>query len=187
MSFRTCLIVAAALTLPLPAILASGCGSSVTVGGPDAGEGSGGGPYVFLDGGNTEDANNPDSANQPDGFDAYYDPGCPDAGGPIYDYECDPYHQYNGDCPWGEACYIYVQYPDEPCGQEIYGAYCYPAGSGTQGDSCAGSLDCAPNFVCVVSGSGNQCVQLCYLTGEDGCPPGLVCEPIDVEGYGGCI
>jgi hypothetical protein len=50
-----------------------------------------------------------------------------------------------------------------------------------------GFQDCGAGFVCVVSGSGNQCIQLCPLTGKDGCAPGLSCEPIDVEGFGGCL
>lgn len=122
-----------------------------------------------------------------DAFDEYTDPGCPDAGPPIVDFQCDPYDQGNGDCAPTEACYIFVEYPSEPCGQEIYGSVCAPAGTGQQGEGCGGALDCAGGFVCVITGGGNQCVQLCNLVGEDGCPAGLVCEPIDVEGFGGCL
>lgn len=139
---------------------------------------------MFLDAGPD---GQPDADPPHDAFPDYTDPGCPDAPPPIYDLQCDPYDQDNGDCGLGEGCYIYVQYPTEPCGQEIYGAYCFPEGSGGQGAPCGGGQDCAAGFVCVVSGSGNQCIQLCHLSGPDGCPPGLVCEPIDVEGFGGCI
>ncbi|HTJ84777.1 MAG TPA: hypothetical protein VL400_23825 [Polyangiaceae bacterium] len=115
------------------------------------------------------------------------DPPCPDKPPPITAYECDPYDQFNGQCQNGEACYIYVQYPDEPCGQEIYGALCYPAGIGVQGDPCGGAQDCGPGLACVVTGTGTQCVVLCPLQGDDNCPSGYVCEPIDVEGFGGCL
>jgi hypothetical protein len=131
-----------------------------------------------------EDARPEDAAH--DAFDEYVDPGCPEAGPPIQDLQCDPYHQGNGDCPPDQGCYIYVQYPPDACTQEVYGAACAPAGVAQQGESCEQEL-CAPGFVCVVSGEGVQCVALCNLSGEDGCPPGLVCEPIDVEGFGGCL
>jgi len=117
----------------------------------------------------------------------YVDPGCPDgAGAPIYDFLCDPYNQSNGDCLPTEGCFIYVSYPTEPCGPETYGSFCAPPGNGGQGDACAGG-DCQAGFVCVVTGSGTQCVELCDLRGDDGCAAGLVCEPIDVEGFGGCL
>lgn len=118
----------------------------------------------------------------------YVDPGCPDAGPPPVILECDPFNQNNGQCPPGEGCYIFVQYPDPdvPCSQEVYGATCQAAGQGVQGDSC--SNGCAPGFVCVVSPLGVLCVQLCDLTKvDDGCPPGLICQPIDVQGFGGCL
>jgi hypothetical protein len=124
------------------------------------------------------------------GFDAlpdYVDPGCPDAGPPMTKFECDPYNQNNGDCMPGDGCFIFVQYPTEPCGQEVYGALCQQAGPGVQGSPCNGAQECGAGFVCVVSGSGNQCVQLCELKGISGCTDGLVCEPIDVEGFGGCL
>jgi hypothetical protein len=184
MSFRHLLIVVVGLAVPAAALIGGGCGSTVTVAPAGQGGGGEGGGFLFLDAGeDVKDATPPPQ----DVVSDYTDPGCPDKPPPIYDYQCDPYDQNNGDCPPGEACYIYVDYPSEPCGQEIYGAYCYPEGTGSQGAPCAGGLDCAAGFVCVVSGSGNQCVQLCHLTGDSGCPPGFVCEPIDVEGFGGCI
>ena len=179
------LLVTGGLSVPAAALIASGCGSSVTY--LPAGDGGGGegGSFIFLDAG--KDA--PPDTTEPiyDAFPDYEDPGCPDQPPPLYDFTCDPYDQDNGDCLLGEGCYIFVQYPPDPCGQEIYGAYCYPQGGGSQGDPCGGGQDCGAGYVCVVSGSGNQCIQLCHLTGPDGCPPGLVCEPIDVEGFGGCI
>lgn len=176
-----------ALGSALPAVVASlaaGCGPSVdtTPGSGGAGTGgSGGGTLVSGSAG-------------PGGFDAgldalpdYVDPGCPDAGPKLMMFMCDPYKQGNGDCKSGEGCYIFVKYPTMPCGQEVYGATCAHAGSGVQGSSCTGGQSCGAGFVCVVSGSGNQCVQLCQLQGQSGCTGGLVCEPIDVEGFGGCL
>jgi hypothetical protein len=82
-----------------------------------------------------------------------------------------------------------VKYPEpgEVCGQELYGSRCATAGSGGQGAACSGGADCQGGFVCVVTGAGNQCVELCPLVGNDDCPPGLVCEPIDIPGFGGCL
>lgn len=166
------------LSAPAPTFaLAVGCDDTIRVvrEDPDGEGGSGGEPWPSGAGG---------ADGGKDALEEYVDPGCPDQPPPIEDYQCDPYGQ---DCAPGEACYIYVQYPQEPCGQEIYGAFCAPAGPGAQGDPCYGGQDCQAGLVCVVTGSGNQCVQLCPLTGQDNCPPGLVCEPIDVEGFGGCL
>lgn len=128
-----------------------------------------------------------DGGPPPDAFSDYVDPGCGDKPPPITDFQCDPYDQPQSGCALGEGCYIYVDYPNGPCAEEVYGSFCAPEGPGKQGDACGGGPDCAAGFVCVVSGQGVQCVELCQLVGEDGCPPGFVCEPIDVEGFGGCI
>lgn len=180
--FRVLLLFAAAM-FPFAVALASGCNTSITVRQGDGGEGGAGG-FLFLNGGGGQapDASLPDGT-LPD----YVDPGCPDKPPPIYALDCDPYAQNNGDCPLGEGCYIFVDYPSEPCGQEIYGSMCFVEGTGQQGDACGGGMDCAGGFVCVITGSGTQCVALCQLQGESGCPPGLVCEPIDVVGFGGCL
>ena len=184
MGARHLLIPAGALFAPFFLHIAGGCSDvSVVDQGTTTGQ-AGAGGYVFLDSGvDVVDAHQPPH----DALSDYTDPGCPDQPPPAYDFQCDPYHQGNGDCGYNEACYIYVTYPMEPCGQETYGALCYSEGMGEQGDPCGGAQDCGGGFCCVVSGSGNQCVQLCQLTGSDGCPPGLVCEPIDVEGFGGCL
>lgn len=121
------------------------------------------------------------------GLDAFVEEPCEDAPPPIEDYACDPYDQESGDCSPGEGCYIFVEYPSEPCGQEVFGSLCLTEGVGAQGDPCGGPLDCQAGFVCVVADSGTQCVQYCPLEGPTGCPDGYVCEPIDVEGFGGCI
>jgi hypothetical protein len=161
-----------------------GACSSVTVVGQQPSDGGGGhGGFIFLDGGGGDDTSDAGKDALPD----YEDPGCKNKPPPIEDFLCDPYAQGNGDCGPLEGCYIYVDYPVEPCGQEVYGSFCAPQGSGQQGDGCNGGQDCAGGFVCVITGSGTQCVQLCNLEGADGCPPGFVCEPIDVEGFGGCL
>ncbi len=187
MQGRACLLFGATfLAAPLLfAVGTAGCGNDIVVypDEPPAGTGGSGG-YVFFGGTGGEPV---DAGKEKDAFEEYVDPGCPDKPPPAYEYDCDPYNQGNGDCAPGDACYIFVQYPSEACGQEIYGAFCAPAGSGGQGAPCNGGLDCQAGYVCVVSGSGNQCIQLCSLTGDDGCPPGMVCEPIDVEGFGGCL
>lgn len=183
---RRALLLLAGLFLPvfLLTVVGPGCGPSVEAissddeedAGPDAK------PDVKHDSGIFTEAGK-------DALDEYVDPGCPDVGPPIKDFQCDPYKQGNGDCSFGEGCYIFVDYPppDEPCSKEKYGAYCIPAGPGGQGDTCGGAQDCGAGMCCVVTGSGTQCVQLCPLVGNDGCPSGLVCEPIDVEGFGGCL
>lgn len=120
------------------------------------------------------------------GADGYVDPPCPDAPPPPPDWECDPLAASTG-CGAGEACYPYVVYPSSRCDQERYGSVCRRAGRGGQGVDCYGGDDCAAGFVCVVTGQRTQCVQMCPLRGETGCPRGLVCEPVDVEGIGGCF
>lgn len=180
---RIAFLLLAGLTAPLAAILTvSGCGSSVV--NIDDDENADGGGDAKNDG-KHDGAINQDGGK--DAFDEFVDPGCPNAPPPLEDFACNPYSQGNGDCPPGQGCYIYVDYPDEPCGQEVYGAFCIPVGPGGQGDQCFGAQDCGGGFVCVVTGSGTQCVKLCPLKGNDDCPPGLVCEPIDVEGFGGCL
>jgi hypothetical protein len=129
---------------------------------------------------------NADGATQ-DAFEEYVDPGCPDAAAPVFDYACDPFAPPPGDCLEFEACYPYVEYPWDPCEAELYGSFCMPAGTQTQGEPCGSPLDCAAGFVCVVSGAGNQCVRICSLTDPSTCSNGQICEPLDVAGYGGCL
>ena len=177
-----------AFGLSLPAWLAlgilPGCSTKIETqvgGGGAGGSGFGGGFAMSSSSSFTQDSGFQDA------FPDYTDPGCPDAGMPKKHDECDPYNQFNGDCPADEGCYITITYPSMPCGQETYGTVCSSVGQGGQGTPCEGPNDCGAGFVCVVSGSGNQCVELCHLDGPTGCPEGLVCEPIDVEGFGGCL
>ncbi|WP_156338853.1 hypothetical protein [Chondromyces crocatus] len=180
---RSRFLLLAAFCAPAPIFgVAVGCGDTIVVDNP--GDGGGGGVGAGrADGG--QGAGSVDGGG--DALQEYVDPGCPDQPPPIVDLQCDPYDQHNGDCAVGEGCFIFVRYPQEACGQEIYGSRCGPAGVAGQGDPCLGSFECQGGFVCVVTGSGNQCVRLCPLVGDDGCPAGLVCEPIDVEGFGGCL
>jgi len=186
MTRKAWLILGAALFPFGITTVSSGCKTDVTVVSP-AGTGgeAGAGGFLFLDAGSSSGGStmNPPDGSLPD----YEDPGCPNKPPPLEQFDCDPYLQGNGDCPAGEGCYIFVDYPTEPCGQEIYGSFCSPEGGGQQGDSCGGGMDCAGGYVCLITGSGTQCAQLCQLAGESGCPPGLVCEPIDVVGFGGCL
>lgn len=129
----------------------------------------------------------PADAPKKDAFDEYHDPGCPDAPIDPPQLECDALAPPPGGCPPDEACFPYVQYPSSPCGQEQYGTVCAPAGTGVQGTPCGGVQDCAGGFVCVISGSGVQCVKLCKLDQPGSCDDGLVCQPIDIPGFGGCL
>jgi hypothetical protein len=186
---RRPLFLLAGLCLPfwITGLIASGCGSNVEIGpSGQAGNGAGGGEPSSSSssaGGNGLDAGHHDA------FDDYEDPGCPDAGPPLQQFECDPFKQNNGDCGPGNGCYITVTYPTEQCGQETYGSVCLPEGPGGQDDPCNGAQDCKAGFACVVAGIGQpQCIRLCHLTGPSSdCPQGLLCEPIDVEGFGGCL
>jgi hypothetical protein len=179
-------LVIAGLSLPaaLCAGAAPGCSTNVET---DVGGGGAGGGH--RDGGFPTSSSTgffPDGSVH-DAFPDYVDPGCPDAGPPKKHFQCDPYNPFDGECGPGEGCFITVEYPTMPCGQETYGSVCAPVGPGGQGDPCGSATDCGAGFVCVVSGSGTQCVQLCHLQGQDDCSNGLVCEPIDVEGFGGCL
>jgi hypothetical protein len=131
---------------------------------------------VLLDSGSVEDT-------EPEVF---VDPGCPDAPAPPPEYECDPLAPPPGGCKSGQACFPYVVYPTEPCEHETYHAECFPAGSGKSGDPCS-TAACAAGFACVVSGAGNICVKMCSPGKAGACPDGLVCEPTDVPGVGGCL
>jgi hypothetical protein len=99
-------------------------------------------------------------------------------------HECDPYQVTSG-CGLGEKCSPYVVYADR-CQSEETGTRCVFAGTGVQGDDCSSDA-CAAGFVCVSAGTGLQCARLCRLSGAtDDCPPGLICGPLDVEGFSAC-
>jgi hypothetical protein len=177
-------------------LLAASCGGlveqdlgNVSPGKPDAqAGGAGGGAPDAGDAG--KDAKPPKDAGKDadakedakDALPDYVDPGCPDAGPPITSYECDP---YDDNCGEGKGCYPFVQYPTEPCAQEVYGATCIFVGNGGQGDPCGGG--CKASHICVISGQGTQCVQMCDLGEPNPCKDGLVCAAVDIPGIGGCL
>lgn len=117
----------------------------------------------------------------------FEEPGCPPTTSPPPVRECDPLEQVSG-CPDGQSCFPFVDYPSGPCEVERFGTFCALSGSGTQGDSCAAE-PCAAEHICVSTGRGTQCARLCALSDDsrDVCAPGLLCLPIDIEGFGGCL
>jgi hypothetical protein len=123
------------------------------------------------------------------GFDEFVDPGCPEAGPPVEVTECDAFAT-TPTCPPGDGCFPFVDHPNEAdgCGAQRFGTQCSQAGAGRQGDDCGdGSGSCASGFVCVVgSEPGKHCVQLCRMGVQNQCPAGLICGPLDVEGFGVC-
>jgi hypothetical protein len=119
-----------------------------------------------------------------DAFAEFVDPGCPDAGPAETDFQCDPNAGPKA-CGAGLACYPFVIYPSDPCGQEIYGAQCVQPGTGGQGEPCDGG--CIADHICVITGQGTQCVQMCDTASANPCSDGLVCADVDIPGIGGCI
>jgi hypothetical protein len=148
-----------------------------------------GGAGGAADAGSDEPLEPPVSPFEPPPIDdtPFEDPGCPPVSAPPPDLnQCNPLATPSG-CPDGEACFPFVSYPSGPCEVELFGAMCRLAGSGTQGQSCAND-GCAADHVCVSTGRGTQCTRLCRLEGVGSvCDPGLLCLPIDIEGYGGCL
>jgi hypothetical protein len=181
-SFLLVLTTAAALGATVAA-----CGGGVSPGDPGRGPGADGG--ATLDGSKPPPIGRKDGGppNKRDaGADAspYVDPPCPNPPPPRNDFECDVGKQTG--CDPGEGCYPYVRYPSGYCQPEEYGAICAPAGSGTQGETCASALECAGGFICVITGAGTSCARYCELGKVGACPEGLVCEPLDVSGMGVC-
>lgn len=129
-----------------------------------------------------KDASSDAKTDVQDALPDYVDPGCPDAGPPITQYECDP---YGDECGPGKSCYPFIETPENPCEQEVYGATCIFAGSAGQGEPCG--LGCQAGHVCVISGQGTQCVLMCNLNEPNPCKGGLVCVAVDIPGIGGCI
>jgi len=171
--------------------VAVGCGGSIAHDdGESGGTGNAGGFFTGGAGGSggtqRRDAGRDARGDAKDAARDYVDDlNCPDVRGTPPFRECDPFAQPNG-CAFGDGCYPFVDYPTGPCDKEEYGTICRPPGFGRQGDPCAGG-ECASGFVCVITGQGNQCVELCQQGGRARCPAGLVCMPIDVEGFGGCF
>jgi hypothetical protein len=85
-------------------------------------------------------------------------------------------------CPAGYHCIPTVTYA-EKCNTETIGTRCALVGSAQQGQDCSVD-DCGAGLVCVSGGAGFQCAALCQTQRD--CPPGLLCAPLDVDGYGVC-
>jgi hypothetical protein len=119
-----------------------------------------------------------------DGGAPYVDPGCAPTTKIPGPRECDPYSTAASCGPGGE-CIPHITYTDG-CQAEVIGTVCTVAGPGVQGDDC--SVDnCAAGYVCVSGGAGFQCARLCTIQGiKDDCPPGLICAPLDVDGFFVC-
>ncbi len=173
-------------------VLATACGGATTI---DPGStGSGGAPPLAPGVGGV--AARPDAGavevagqagTETEVWSDYVPTECPDIPPPPLNEECDLFAAVD-ECPEGTGCFPYVEYPDgtDPCAREQYGTACFVAGDGLQGDPCDWGT-CAGGHLCVLTGEGTQCVELCDTLGADTCPAGLFCEPIDVQpGIGGC-
>ena len=116
----------------------------------------------------------------------YVDPGCPPAMKIQGTHACDPFDPSpDMQCGAGYRCIPYVRYADK-CHTEEIGTECQPSGTGVQGDDCS-VADCAAGFVCVTAGTGFQCASLCrLLPNGDTCTSGLLCTPLDVDGFFVC-
>jgi len=117
----------------------------------------------------------------------FEDPGCPPVSPPPARNDCDPLATPSG-CAESQSCFPFVLYPQGPCEVEQYGTMCLLAGPGTQGDACT-RQGCAAGHICVLTGRGTQCARVCSFADDaaDVCAPGLLCQPIDIEGYGSCL
>lgn len=145
---------------------------------------------VTQDPGSEEDAGTHSSPTKPaptvdELGDRFNEEQCPEEVQRIESTECDPLGDQS-QCGLGEGCYPYVHYPSSRCEPETFGTRCDTSGSGTQGERCAGER-CAHGFLCVVTGRGTECAQLCRMPGPNTCPDGFICGSLDIDGFGVCI
>jgi hypothetical protein len=147
---------------------------------PSAGAGGTGAGVGDVDGGGWWAT----GGNGAEGGGPYRDPGCPDVPPTEAVWECDPLADDSGCLP-GLRCVPFVQYAADECQNEVFGTTCVTAGEAGQGDDCS-DVPCAAQHVCVTTGQGNQCVRLCSLS-ERECDPGLLCLPLDVDGFYVCF
>jgi hypothetical protein len=115
----------------------------------------------------------------------FLEQGCEQSTERISEMDCDPFLPDEG-CPFGQACKPFVEYPESPCEPERFGARCDWVGDAVQGDPCNFDL-CASGYLCIATGQGTQCAQICRISGPSGCPAGLVCGSLDIEGIGTCF
>ncbi len=120
-------------------------------------------------------------------IEAFTDIECPPPPPAEASLACDAFNEPSG-CAEGFACFPTVIYPTGPCEVERFGTVCAPAGEGRHGEQCE-TQRCSANHVCVSTGRGTFCVQMCGFEepGATRCPAGLLCQPIDIEGFGGCL
>jgi hypothetical protein len=111
--------------------------------------------------------------------------GCPDAALPAVVAQCNLFSTFSG-CPTGQGCFPAIRATDNPCQPEQYYYVCSYAGSGTQGDNCEKTSDCAQGHVCVITNTSTECQKMCSLADTTSCSPGMFCDPIDVAGVGTC-
>lgn len=184
----TALLACISMAMLGSALFASACGGSVHGdSSPTLADDAGSDALADADD-DDEDEPRRDGGSRPDRPGDYVDPECPDEPVEPPYVECDALAPPPGGCAAGEACSPFVLYPQSECGTETYGTRCIPAGTGRQGSPCGdGESYCDAGFVCVISGAGIQCVKLCELDRIGSCQNGLVCEPIDVPGFGGCL
>lgn len=137
----------------------------------------------------TSTASTPDrprpSAPAEEDLEIFDDPGCPETIEPVVVDTCSPF-ETESSCFGDWSCFPYVEYPSAPCEPELYGTRCEPVGPGQQGDDCR-SETCAAGFLCIASGQGTVCAELCPLPGPNTCAPGLICGSVDIRGYGVCF
>jgi hypothetical protein len=131
----------------------------------------------------TTPASTPSGSDDDEG--AFIEQGCSEAPMRVLSMDCDPFRPLDG-CSAGQGCQPYVRYPSAPCEPETYGSRCDWVGDRTQGESCS-SEACAAGFLCIATGQGTQCAQICDLSANSTCPAGLVCGSIDIEGIGTCF
>ncbi|HKO89555.1 MAG TPA: hypothetical protein VJU61_00290 [Polyangiaceae bacterium] len=126
----------------------------------------------------------PVDMSEPEPFE---DPGCPPVPPAPARNDCDPLAEPSG-CGESQSCFPFVIYPEGPCEVEQYGTMCLLAGPGTQGDACS-RQGCAAGHICVLTGRGTQCARVCSFAdgAPEVCAPGLLCQPIDIEGFGSCL
>jgi hypothetical protein len=123
----------------------------------------------------------PDAA---DSYPVFNEDACPDVAAPPPMIQCDPFAQSSMQCPPGFACYPFPPQGNDPCSPGAYGTRCALGGFGLQGSPCSDGTQCAGGFICVKTGSGDQCAKLCRTDQFGQCDDGRVCRLVDVTGSG---
>jgi hypothetical protein len=130
------------------------------------------------------DASGDEASARDIGFPVFRDDACPDAPRDPPIIECDPFVMTGTQCAPGNACYPITPRAQDPCNPGQYSTRCFPAGAGVQGTPCSDGSECAGGFICVKTGSGDQCAKLCRTDQFGQCDTGRVCRIVDVSGSG---